>query len=50
MGMLIEPGEVFFQPGAAQHSNFRLAYSLIGESQIAEGLGRLAVAVETLRL
>ena len=49
MGVLIEPGEVFFQPGAAQHNYFRLAYSSIGESQIAEGIGRLAAAVETLR-
>ena len=49
MGVLIEPGEVFFQPGAAQPNYFRLAYSSIGESQIAEGVARLAAAVETLR-
>ena len=49
MGVLIELGEVFFQPGAAQHNYFWLAYSSIGVSQIAEGIGRLAVAVETLR-
>ena len=30
MGVLIELGEVFFQPGAAQHNYFWLAYSSIG--------------------
>lgn len=48
-GVLIEPGDVFFRPTPPQLNYFRLAYSSIGESRIAEGVARLAAAVESLR-
>ncbi len=47
--VLIEPGDVFFRPDAPPLNYFRLAYSSIGESRIAEGVARLAAAVEALR-
>ncbi|HCI20789.1 MAG TPA: GntR family transcriptional regulator, partial [Alphaproteobacteria bacterium] len=48
-GVLIEPGDVFFRPDSPPLNYFRLAYSSIGESRIAEGVARLAAAVEALR-
>lgn len=48
-GVLIEPGDVFFRRGNAPLNHFRLAYSSIPEARIAEGVDRLAAAVEELR-
>ena len=48
-GVLIEPGDVFFRSDSPPLNYFRLAYSSIGESRIAEGVARLAAAVEALR-
>ena len=45
----IEPGDVFFRRGNAPLNHFRLAYSSIPEARIAEGVDRLAAAVEELR-
>ena len=48
-GVLIEPGDVFFQRDNPPLNHFRLAYSSISEQQIPEGISRLAAAVESLR-
>ena len=48
-GVLIEPGDAFFQPGDPRLNYFRLAYSSIPEARIEEGIARLAAAVEVLR-
>ncbi|MEK9935923.1 MAG: PLP-dependent aminotransferase family protein [Rhodobiaceae bacterium] len=48
-GVLIEPGDVFFAPGSPPLNYFRLAYSSIPEARIAEGVSRLASAIETVR-
>ena len=58
LGYLVAPEQLIEQARALRHLILRhppghaqrtLAYSSIGESHIAEGIGRLAVAVETLR-
>ena len=49
VGVLIEPGDVFFCPGNTPKNYFRLAYSSISEKQIPEGIVRLAKAIEDLR-
>ena len=48
-GVLIEPGDAFFQTGDPRLNYFRLAYSSIPEARIEEGIARLAAAVEVLR-
>ncbi len=44
-GVLIEPGEAFFDPVAAKRNFYRLAYSSIPQVRIAEGIGRVAAAI-----
>lgn len=41
-GVLIEPGRVFFDPGSAPANYYRLAYSSIAQSKIAEGIAIIA--------
>ena len=41
-GVLIEPGRVFFDPAGGPQNYYRLAYSSIPGSRIAEGIGRIA--------
>jgi GntR family transcriptional regulator / MocR family aminotransferase len=43
-GVLIEPGRVFFAPGEAPRSFYRLAYSSIPPARIPEGIARIARA------
>jgi GntR family transcriptional regulator/MocR family aminotransferase len=45
-GVLIEPGQAFFDPAADDQSHYRLAYSSIPTRRIAEGIGLIA---ETLK-
>ena len=44
-GVLIEPGRAFFDPGAAPHNYYRLSYSSIAPTRIAEGIGLIAAAL-----
>ena len=44
-GVLIEPGRVFFQPGAERRNFYRLAYSSIQPAKIPEGMARIARAI-----
>ena len=44
-GVLIEPGQVFFAPGAQNNRFYRLAYSSIPTRRIAEGISRIAAAL-----
>ncbi|MGB3146172.1 MAG: GntR family transcriptional regulator, partial [Paracoccaceae bacterium] len=41
-GVLIEPGEIFFDPTAAPRNYYRLAYSSCVQSRIAEGIELIA--------
>ncbi len=41
-GVLIEPGGIFFDPASAPRNHYRLAYSSIAQSRIAEGISLLA--------
>ena len=44
-GVLIEPGRVFFDPGAARANYYRLAYSSIAQGRIAEGIGLIGAEI-----
>ena len=44
-GVLVEPGRVFYAPEAGPRNFYRLAYSSIANSHIAEGVRRVAVAI-----
>lgn len=44
-GVLIEPGRAFFDPGRAPKNYYRLAYSSIPQTKIAEGITRIARAI-----
>jgi GntR family transcriptional regulator / MocR family aminotransferase len=44
-GVLIEPGRLFFDPANAPRTHYRLAYSSVGPSRIAEGIGLIARAI-----
>ena len=48
-GVLIEPGDVFFRSDAAPLNYFRLSYSAISADRIAEGVNRLANALQRLK-
>lgn len=41
-GVLIEPGRIFFDPASAPANYYRLAYSSIAQSRIADGIAILA--------
>ncbi len=45
-GVLIEPGDAFFNSAAPPLNYFRLAYSSISEDRIAEGFSKLVAAVK----
>jgi GntR family transcriptional regulator/MocR family aminotransferase len=45
-GVLIEPGTVFFAPGAVPDRHYRLAYSSIAEVRIAEGIRLIAAGID----
>ncbi|NSX54618.1 PLP-dependent aminotransferase family protein [Parasulfitobacter algicola] len=44
-GVLIEPGAAFFHPHAVKANYYRLAYSSIPASRIAEGIEKIATAM-----
>lgn len=44
-GVLIEPGQAFFDPQNPSQNHYRLAYSSIAQNRIAEGIGRIATAI-----
>lgn len=44
-GVLIEPGRLFFAPEAAPPNTYRLAYSSIPNTRIAEGIGLIGTAL-----
>ena len=44
-GVLIEPGRVFFDPAVGPSNYYRLAYSSIAATRIAEGIGLIAKAI-----
>lgn len=44
-GVLIEPGRAFFDPARARDDHYRLAYSSIAASRIADGVGLIARAL-----
>ncbi|MGB8812331.1 MAG: PLP-dependent aminotransferase family protein [Paracoccaceae bacterium] len=44
-GVLIEPGRVFFDPTSGPDNYYRLAYSSIPNSKIAEGIGLIAKTI-----
>ena len=44
-GVLIEPGNVFFDPGAMPQSYYRLAYSSVDSRKIPEGIRLIADAI-----
>ena len=48
-GVLIEPGDVFFQPDNPPLNYFRIAYSSIDEGKILEGIERLAQIMRSLQ-
>ncbi len=48
-GVLIEPGDVFFQKESAPLNYFRISYSAISASRIDEGVRRLAQALHSLK-
>ncbi|WP_424989924.1 PLP-dependent aminotransferase family protein [Fluviibacterium sp. S390] len=48
-GVLIEPGRAFFAPDAPDDRHYRLAYSSIPADRIAEGIARLAQALDRLQ-
>ena len=47
-GVLIEPGRAFFDPARPDGLHYRLGYSSIAPTRIAEGVARIAVAVRRL--
>ncbi len=49
-GVLIEPGRLFFDPTNAPRNHYRLAYSSVGPSRIAEGIGLIANALANASL
>ena len=49
-GVLIEPGRLFFDPTNAPRNHYRLAYSSVGSSRIAEGIGLIANALANASL
>lgn len=44
-GVLIEPGRVFFDPADGPQNYYRLAYSSIAATRIAEGIGLIAAGM-----
>ncbi|MCU0802989.1 MAG: PLP-dependent aminotransferase family protein [Rhodobacteraceae bacterium] len=44
-GVLIEPGQAFFDPGRPDRSHYRLAYSSISLQRIPDGIARIAQAL-----
>lgn len=44
-GVLIEPGEIFFNSPTAPHNYYRLAYSSITTARIPEGIALIAAAI-----
>ncbi|MDF1790713.1 MAG: PLP-dependent aminotransferase family protein [Thalassobaculaceae bacterium] len=44
-GVLIEPGQAFFDPADGNVRFYRLAYSSIPSARISEGIGRIAAAL-----
>lgn len=48
-GVLIEPGDVFFQAENPPLNYFRMAYSSISADRIPEGVSRLAGMIDTVR-
>lgn len=48
-GVLIEPGDVFFQADNPPLNYFRLAYSSISAERIPEGIERLASMIDSIR-
>ena len=44
-GVLIEPGRVFYDPAMGPQNYYRLAYSSIAASRIAEGIGLIAQTI-----
>ncbi|MBC7478715.1 MAG: PLP-dependent aminotransferase family protein [Pseudorhodobacter sp.] len=49
-GVLIEPGRAFFDPARPDGSHYRLGYSSIAPTRIAEGVARIAAAARKLDL
>jgi len=47
-GVLIEPGDVFFQPENPPLNYFRLSYSAIASDRIEEGIARLAATIDEM--
>jgi len=47
-GVLIEPGRAFFDPARPDGLHYRLGYSSIAPTRIAEGVARIAAAVRRL--
>jgi GntR family transcriptional regulator/MocR family aminotransferase len=45
-GVLIEPGETFFDPARPDREHYRLAYSSIPPGRIPEGVARIAAALQ----
>ena len=48
-GVLIEPGDVFFQPEKPPLNYFRLSYSAISTDRIADGVARLAAVIDGMK-
>ena len=48
-GVLIEPGDVFFNPKQPPLNYFRISYSAISSDKIEEGIARLASVIEDLK-
>ena len=48
-GVLIEPGDVFFQPDKPPLNYFRLSYSAISTDRIADGVARLAAVIDGMK-
>jgi GntR family transcriptional regulator/MocR family aminotransferase len=44
-GVVIEPGRIFFGPGAGPSPFYRIAYSSIAADRIPEGIARIATAI-----
>jgi GntR family transcriptional regulator/MocR family aminotransferase len=47
-GVLIEPGDVFFQPQNPPLNFFRMSYSAISTEKIGEGVARLAAVIKDM--
>ena len=48
-GVLIEPGDVFFQPDKPPLNYFRLSYSAISTDRIADGVARLEAVIDGMK-